>query len=138
MALLGLYSLVLLHNAVPHVHFDEAAKSEVAVHDGHSHSHDGHHHGQENNSNWFDLLLALLGDTSHQVIGPDHFDNYIAQNIVKVDARQTIAFTAIVYTLFTVNIPETGAVPSTTDPPPLLYDSTFSSSDPQRGPPSVA
>lgn len=138
LALCGLYSLVLLHNIVPHIHFDDVTKSVVAVHDGHSHDNDGHHNNQENNKNWLNLLLALFGDASHLNIEPDHFDNYVTKNIVKVDPGQTITFTVMACALLNVDPPETGEITPTANLPHLLYDSILSSSGPLRGPPTVA
>ena len=140
LVLLGLYSLVLLHNVVPHIHVDNFNEQAEHVHDTHSHDHSGHNHqhSQNNSSDWLDLLMALFGDTSNDNIGSDHFDNYIAQNNAKVASGQLISLTVIVRVLTAINIPEKEVLTRIVDPPPLLYESSFSSSDPTRGPPTVA
>ena len=71
-------------------------------------------------------------------MGSDHFDNYLAQNNVKVDAGQVISLAVIVYVLAKIDTPDMKALARTADPPPLLYQSTLSSSDTKRGPPVVA
>ena len=136
LVLVGLYSLVLVHNVIPHLHLNEI--SDERVHTTQAHGHVHHHHGADDNMDWVDLLLTILHDVSHQNMSESHCENYAAQDIAKIDSRQKIVLIAFAYALFDIGTPEINTPGLSFDPPPLLKDFKLSSSDPMRGPPTVA
>ncbi|PCH98402.1 MAG: hypothetical protein COB85_01535 [Bacteroidetes bacterium] len=136
LVLVGLYSLGLLHNLAPHQYLDELGDNGVLV--SHTHGHEHHNHGANDNKDWVDLLLTILHDVSHQNIGEDHCEKYIAQDFAKTDSRQKILLVAYTYVLLEVVKPSIDVPTFSFDPPPLLGELAFSSSAPLRGPPTVA
>lgn len=136
--LLSLYAIILLHNAVPHLHVGQSLQADAVGHIEHNHAHTEHHHEHETTGAWLHTLLSLLGDFFHQDVGPNHFENYVGQGEQKVNVQPTVQLLAVCVVAFELVSPATAADYAGTDPPPLLYDPPTFLSDPLRGPPAVA
>ncbi len=75
--LLAMYSMVLLHSAIPHFHQDHVSEIWQLGDGHHSHHHDDYHHHQDDTSHngemsLFHALGHLFGDSAH-VHGPQHY-----------------------------------------------------------------
>ncbi len=138
--LLASYSIVVLHNVIPHVHNSSHEHDiEVAAlqdsHHGHS-----HHHSHESNSNWFDFLLGLLGDMDHSDIGENHFEDFTLQNNNNFDFTQfntgEVALVASIARLeYSISNQKKGDYFIR---PPILCQQFNGCSEPPRGPPSIS
>ena len=142
--LLGIYSVVVLHNIVPHFHCDSDSKianseSSHIFHTGlhHSHNHDDH---QEVNSGWFDSFLDLLGDLEHHELGEGHFENFTAQsqnfnfNFSIVDVIPSAIENCFIASVITITDKSSDYI----DRPPTLYEQHRYCSSPLRGPPAIS
>ncbi|MDX2359392.1 MAG: hypothetical protein QNK23_01205 [Crocinitomicaceae bacterium] len=143
--LLGIYSGVVFHNIIPHIHCEsDAASSDHEVAHQHDHQKD-HHHGHDHHESdtdvdWIDLFLNLLGEKGHSDLGDCHFENFTA----KAD-NLSFSGTALeqddVDVYFNVN-PYQGFTADTEYNPvtytKILYEQFFHCSPPLRGPPSIA
>lgn len=141
--LLGIYSVVVMHNIVPHFHCDTDTNftNAEADHDLHAGMHHSHQHKDHDDaeSSWFDAFLGLLGDLEHHELGEGHFENFTAQsqsfdfNISTTDI--IIGDIVIVNTIsdynFTIDHDN-----NFTDWVPIIYEQHLVCYAPLRGPPS--
>lgn len=152
MALLGLYSLVLLHNMVPHLHFDELGRNAEKIGEVHNDHHKGHHHHHHKNHKTsssqhiehenhfdhglFDYVVCFFSESDHPAADIRHC-NYIS---VKTSERSAYwiakaKFAAVLISVFTEWSDEEFAITfgpevvSSYLSPPLL-------NSPHRGPPA--
>lgn len=134
-----IYSMVLLHNIVPHFHLESHVDHEVATvvsdsHHSHSHSHDHHEHDSEENEDvdFFHYLGHLLGDGLHTHQAQDHLthiptDYKVSLSKLKVYYAVLISFVLPVNETF-----EKEKTPSLYPPP---NEKCFFTATPLRAPP---
>lgn len=83
--LLSIYSIVVLHNLIPHFHCESDSKivgveSMHVMHNGIHHNHQHGHSEEAESENWLDSFLSLLGGLEHHELGEGHFENFTVQN----------------------------------------------------------
>lgn len=147
--LLGIYSVVVLHNISPHFHCNTdsnntSTESAHILHAGlhHSHQHDEQSHHEEAESGWIDALLGLLGDLEHHDLGEGHFENFTAQsqnfnfNFSSIELIDGIDCDIIAF-----SASQTLTLDKCTDfidRPPIIYEQQHDCSTPLRGPPTIS
>lgn len=95
--LLSAYTLLLLHDFIPHTHLDNHQENSISSIDHHNHhSHDGHHHGHDHHekndsdnnrsdsseNNLFDDHLIDSPNHSHH---SGHQHDFTHRTVVKID-----------------------------------------------------
>lgn len=138
--LLGLFSLLLLHQTVPHSHHDHQEKSEHRVaksSHGHSHSHEHEHkHGQEreDSKGFFSILLAIHSHTGSSTEVPvvEEAIQHILLKKVKTESFSPQHFLPI-YAFLEGMVAELNR---NYQPPPKYFDSYLSLLS-LRGPPQL-
>lgn len=141
--LLGVYSAVIFHNIVPHIHYASSATDEHndLADSSHDHGHAHHHtdHAHDDDSNWLDELLGLFGGAEHPDLGDDHFESFFSQtsqfeftlldlNVIDFDADFWFSFASI----------EQESTSNHIGHPKILYEQYYVCSVPLRGPPSIS
>ena len=142
--LLGIYSVVVMHNIVPHFHCDSDTtftniEADHDLHAGMHHSHQHNDHDEADDSSWLDAFLGLLGDLEHHELGEGHFENFTAQsqsfnlNIATTDiiSNDIVGSNTVLEYNFTIDN-ET----SFTSWTPIMHEQHLVCSTPLRGPPS--
>mgnify|MGYP003671355633 CR=1 FL=1 len=132
---LGIFSLLLLHNIVPHTHHQhevEHSHKDVAHNDGHNHNHDIPE--KENSTKGLlDLFLEVhehsVASSNETVVVPD-------STVIKLNVNKDISTSVSVnHFRISTNFDETEKV--TVYHPPNTYFNLYLSSLDSRGPPSL-
>ncbi len=144
--LLMIYSVGIVHGAIPHSHFD--GKDDVLVLEHgvpHHHHHDtnyiGSHthvvHGGHLDNGLMDLLICLLSESEYEDIA-DLFIGGASVNEVSLDlAKLQLAAVLVPFLTFDVGEVETIAAQGWPEAD-ILYCYTQSDSSSRRGPPTVS
>jgi len=147
LALLSIYSLIIVHNVVPHSHdFSELdGETNELVHHDHGHHHHGdegaHAHHHDHGENWLSILIDFFEGLEHSNLEDGQFEDYVITKVrFKDDLTSSIApdKAAIIENVFVETKIITGEAVSTADPPPILIEHLQICSDPLRGPPSIS
>jgi hypothetical protein len=147
LSLLSIYSLIIVHNVVPHSHDfselnDETNELVHHDHDHHHHGHDGaHSHHDDHGEDWLSFLIDLFEGLEHSNLEDGQFEDYVITKVrFKDDLPASISPDTdgvIEFNVENTVIAVEGAVASI-DPPPLLLEHLQICSDPLRGPPSLS
>lgn len=139
--LLIIYSMVLLHNVVPHFHIESHAEHEVAsnasdTHHSHAHSHDHHKHDSEENTNtdFFHSLGHLLGSGFHSHEAQEHLAHVSISNKVSFTKIKVCYADLLSSALPVKEILEKEKVPYFIPPP---YERCLFTATPLRAPPAL-
>lgn len=126
------YGMILVHNSVPHHHSTDQV-SEHSHHDHeHHHDHDSDQHDDENNE-------EIPTDWSHPFAGVDHLEEITFAESALTLNLQDVEVTPSMYVCpVYVTFVDEHSIAHQFDPPPILYELSFSSTDPLRGPPAIA
>ena len=137
-SLIAVYSIVFLHNVIPHIHLSsEVAHFEMEEHDHHNSN--GHHHHHKQDISLLDSLLDLIGHHSHENTSENQLDEYLSNdssNNLKINENGLNKL--MVAHLIVIDKLNEDVQLSLFSRPPILYELINSSSDPLRGPPSKA
>lgn len=105
MMLLVLFSAILLHSFLPHVHHAHS-QSEVVADEHHHHNHDHQHSHSEDYSekdNSLELLDFLLGHHSHSELNSDVATEYSRSIQSNIELqKQVYASTSVVFSGFSL------------------------------------
>jgi hypothetical protein len=133
--LLIAYSLVLLHNTIPHQHDDESCPN---MHQIHGHQHADHTHAEH--SDWMTSMLHWLEGFDHAGLCVGHFDNFltvITENTLKLPVSKLCVAVYAQGIGEETQLAERSSYPikNPIPPPDLIKDQFKTSVDPSRGPP---
>ncbi|MBD0404116.1 hypothetical protein [Flammeovirga sp. EKP202] len=140
--LFAIYSMVLLHNVVPHIHIDSDV-DHVALFadtDHHHHSHDHSHshdldHEESDDIGFFHTLGHMLEEGYHTYEVNDHLTNSPTEDKVSLPKLNVYYSVIPSFVLHLANeILEKEPTPFYFPPP---YEQRLFSATPLRGPPSI-
>jgi len=132
---LAFYGLVLVHDVLPHVHFDHHKEKASHTEKHHEHHHSGNHHHGETTDDFLGVLLDWMGDHAHPDIRTDHFDDYTSRGITKADDNVSFEFFAYAGVVTDIGLPLMKISVLREEPPPIQYKSPNLLFGPLRGPP---
>ncbi len=138
--LLTIYSMVLLHDLVPHIHLDSDFEHAVIISDSdhhHSHDHHGHDHDHEENEDigLFHSIGHLLGEGFHVHEAPDHLAHLPLDTKVSLSKLKVYCAVLLSFAIPASETLEKEPIPSFSPPP---YEQCLFKATPLRAPPVLA
>ena len=135
--LLAIYSMVILHNIVPHFHLNSDTNLEISAnfsdHSDHHHSHD-HDHEEDTEIDFFHSIGHLLGDGFHAHEGLDHLTH------VPTDYKASLSKLKVYYVVLLSFVPPVNETLEKENEPsfsPPSYERCLFTATPLRAPPAL-